>query len=539
MKTRSQAKEKYYKNLKNLLDRINIDIENKKNEEFDEKESDVNTLNEKMSNISIINSRSEEEENIIPFTCKVCEKNKLKYTCPKCKINYCGVDCYRKHSLECTEDFYKRNVEEELKSRKVDEEDSKKFRDKLKDIYQRLNNDDNKSDTDKNISEGREKHLQALLIKIKDGTLDMGKDLTPTDWKEFNKFLDGYMNNDFVYNYMESGLKSSQANNPFPLSLWKPYWESLLQDEDKSPNDSNNIFEPCLEMYDVSLFDTLDEESLKTLKELEINQHIEYYSNLDNSINKNKNNSERNILEDLLEYDKSNQQDNLDINLQLCITLNKQKIPINRNLIYKSILLKYKDHPSITRLTKIAPHPSNFFALCNIICNLSYLLRLYNGDIDDVLPHLLTDCKILHDKSINYLTLETALNSFFQTIQLKELKYYNQFKQMVIKDLKAILKNKFYIFEMMVRLYEILTRGFNISPPTNTTITKASHYNLYTKEITLAKHKVIYFMSYVKDYLNKEILDEKMDLIKAFEEERKMENKIGKGIINSKKVLNN
>ncbi|VDK28137.1 unnamed protein product [Anisakis simplex] len=49
--------------------------------------------------------------------CSVLQEN--LYVCPRCQLNYCSLRCYRneKHR-ECSEDFYRRCVETELKNTK-------------------------------------------------------------------------------------------------------------------------------------------------------------------------------------------------------------------------------------------------------------------------------------------------------------------------------------------------------------------------------------------------------------------------------------
>lgn len=45
-----------------------------------------------------------------------CHDALALYSCPKCNIIYCSLDCYRSVThLECSENFYKENVIEELK----------------------------------------------------------------------------------------------------------------------------------------------------------------------------------------------------------------------------------------------------------------------------------------------------------------------------------------------------------------------------------------------------------------------------------------
>lgn len=53
--------------------------------------------------------------------CEICESEKSKYCCPKCNILYCSSSCYKdqKHS-QCSEEFYKTAVLEELKNQNID-----------------------------------------------------------------------------------------------------------------------------------------------------------------------------------------------------------------------------------------------------------------------------------------------------------------------------------------------------------------------------------------------------------------------------------
>ena len=50
--------------------------------------------------------------------CTFCEKKETSlYTCPKCNLNYCSVLCYQSQShSQCSEQFYRQCVEEELNS---------------------------------------------------------------------------------------------------------------------------------------------------------------------------------------------------------------------------------------------------------------------------------------------------------------------------------------------------------------------------------------------------------------------------------------
>jgi hypothetical protein len=378
--------------------------------------------------------------------CEKCEKCKdkiYKYICPKCKIKYCSVDCYKAHSVECTESFYKTQVEQELKSLKVSEDEGKAFRKTLKDYYEKLQ-DDTIIDA-KVISKDRKKHLESLLKKIESDTINIEKDLLPEDWNEFNKFLSGYAGDG--------------------LTLWKPFWFSTL----------SNDLSPSL-VYDTAILKQYDEATLQKLKEYNINDYIEY---------EGKANQGDDLIENYL----------ADLNIEdISIQLNGKIVPMTRDIIYHSLLLKYNDVKPLEMLTKVKPNENLPYTLVNIISNVVYIFKLYNGDLtelNDMLNILLDNCKILYDKSIIYTSTQMALDDFFTSVFRRELKYQKETRQMIKQDTAKVLSNKFLLFESFVRLYELLHEGGK------------------RKEITLAKNKLIYLMSYIRDHqLNEQIITE-------------------------------
>jgi hypothetical protein len=175
--------------------------------------------------------------------CKMCNKNHFKYTCPKCKMKYCSVECYKSHNIECTEDFYKRSVIEELKATKEDQGDSKKFRTKLKEMYERLEANETKEKSNLNnkeifLTEERQIHVTKILEKLEDGSFDFSE-MTPSDWKEFEKFMNGYVD--------------THRDN---FRLWKPFWLSKVE----------NDCDPSLEVYDDNFKKEYDNGTLKKIK---------------------------------------------------------------------------------------------------------------------------------------------------------------------------------------------------------------------------------------------------------------------------------
>jgi hypothetical protein len=490
------SKEKYYKNIKTLLDKIDTSISTD-NEINPIPSLDIGNFSSDFQNKKVIEEKSPVEE------CQICKEKSSKYTCPKCKIKYCGVECYKKHNMNCTEDFYKRNVEQVLKNEKVDEDQSKKFRRTLKDYYDKINLDKEENNKGAFLSEEREQHLLKILEKIENGNLNMARDLTPYDWTEFNKFVSGYMENSEEF------------------KIWKPFWESKVKG-----------LEPSLQVYDLNLFKDYDNLSLQTLKELEINDFIE---NKEKDKSKSLNDIE--TMEELLEFENN---DSINHNPNYYITLNDKSIPITREIIYKSILLKFKDTPHLSNLSKVKPNLKNIYTLVNICLYVVFVYRLYNGEVTDndnieeVVSFLLDSCKILHDKNTVFENINLCLTNFLEAIRKIQgsSKFFDETEKMVIFDLKTLLRNKFYIFESFLRLYEILHKFSRRLE--NANFLTGQKFKNWIKILNLAKHKIIYFLSYIKDMdFSQELLQEVViEKINEFYLEKSNNKKLGNLIQN-------
>ncbi|PIA17921.1 hypothetical protein COEREDRAFT_85796 [Coemansia reversa NRRL 1564] len=72
--------------------------------------------------------------------CGICDKPRAKYNCPKCALPYCSLKCYRdkKHD-ECSENFYKDQVEENMKAHKADEETKNEMRQIVQRYHDQIN----------------------------------------------------------------------------------------------------------------------------------------------------------------------------------------------------------------------------------------------------------------------------------------------------------------------------------------------------------------------------------------------------------------
>jgi len=65
-----------------------------------------------------------------------CTENQSKYVCPKCGAPYCSLICYKSQiHLECSEQFYKECIEEELEVQDSDDVGKREMIDILKRVY--------------------------------------------------------------------------------------------------------------------------------------------------------------------------------------------------------------------------------------------------------------------------------------------------------------------------------------------------------------------------------------------------------------------
>ena len=426
-------KQKYYRNINHMMNRLNLEIDKK----LDDDEENIQDNNKKEIK-----------------KCQICNENEFKYICPKCKIFYCSLNCYKKHNKNCTEEFYKNNVIEELKSTKVNEDEGKKFRYILKSYYDNINKSIGDSILDFNdneIENKKRERYEKILLKIENGTFDEYKDFTPDDWKDFKKFL-------------------NSANDEKIGKLYKPFW-------------LRNI--GSLEIIDINEFNNINESDKLILLNLNLNLYKEYFHNNNNDFD-----NEEEEIEDFNS-----------------IKLNGKEIEINEEIINKSLIIKYQNVQILKKLTSINPNSKNIYQLIIILCTIIYIFRLFNGDFEgtnneddiDILEYIFYICPLLYDKNqIIDNSLEKNLKKFFEKIEKIEKDMIKKTKKLIYRDLKSILIGyKFFIFEGLIRLYDII-----------------HFYSLklcLTKELKLkcsnSKYKLIYFMSFLKSNISNETLD--------------------------------
>ena len=233
-------KQKYYRNINHMMNRLNLEIDKK----LDYDEENIQDNNKKEIK-----------------KCQICNENEFKYICPKCKIFYCSLNCYKKHNKNCTEEFYKNNVIEELKSTKVNEEEGKKFRYILKSYYDNINKSIGEFNLDNNELENKKiERYENFIKKMENGTFNEEQDFTPEDWNDFKKFL-------------------NSANEEKFGKLYKPFW----------------LRTPCsLDIIDLNEINKYNDSDKQTLLNLNLNLFKEYFNDhIDN------NNEEEEEIEDL------------------------------------------------------------------------------------------------------------------------------------------------------------------------------------------------------------------------------------------------
>ena len=133
--------------------------------------------------------------------CHVCTTSKSKYVCPRCNAPYCSLLCYKKHSVECTEEFYMELVQEEMKQNKRTMDAARM---KVRSFKESCSEDQFElEELDKN-------KLTSLLHKIESGQF---VDINELDAEHRKKFLTA------VYD----GQLSRE------VSIWKPWWSEALE----------------------------------------------------------------------------------------------------------------------------------------------------------------------------------------------------------------------------------------------------------------------------------------------------------------------
>ncbi|XP_020299545.1 zinc finger HIT domain-containing protein 2 isoform X2 [Pseudomyrmex gracilis] len=155
--------------------------------------------------------------------CELCKKNNHLYTCPQCGIKYCGLECYKSEAhLDCSENFYKQCVIDELKYQESDPDNRKKMLEILKrveaaDLGEILEDNEEGDDicNDENCSlDSDDEELLDLETRLQNVNFENPDELwsvlSDTEKQEF-----------------ESLLKNGELEKILPA--WTPWWAHSVQ----------------------------------------------------------------------------------------------------------------------------------------------------------------------------------------------------------------------------------------------------------------------------------------------------------------------
>ncbi|KAK7573765.1 hypothetical protein V9T40_010956 [Parthenolecanium corni] len=132
--------------------------------------------------------------------CQLCSLAKAKYTCPRCLVKYCSQMCYKSEGhANCSEQFYKECVEDELKLDQLDPES----KNKMVDILKRFQNQDLDDFYPENDSD--DDSIPDLSERIENIDLDDSDEvwsrLTEQEKLEFNAILNSGDLTDLIPEY--------------------------------------------------------------------------------------------------------------------------------------------------------------------------------------------------------------------------------------------------------------------------------------------------------------------------------------------------
>ncbi|XP_063628447.1 zinc finger HIT domain-containing protein 2 [Cydia splendana] len=176
--------------------------------------------------------------------CGVCNENPSKYCCPRCEVLYCSLDCYRseKHQ-ECSENFYRNCVTEELASNHVDDESKRKMIDILKRMHEHDIDTEDIEEMLENMDSDDEE-VEDLHERIK------GLHLNDADQ------LWGALTED-ERNEFEALLNKGDVGTIMPQ--WEPWWMFRKKEKkvEEITKEENEALKKCPELKTVPALDSL------------------------------------------------------------------------------------------------------------------------------------------------------------------------------------------------------------------------------------------------------------------------------------------
>ncbi|MES1921033.1 hypothetical protein MHBO_002633 [Bonamia ostreae] len=147
--------------------------------------------------------------------CRLCWNKESVHACPKCNISYCSLSCYQSHSNDCTEAFYKDNVENQLKSGNSIPE---KERQKMAELVQKEINKIVTGEISFKSEENHETDSESdIFDKEMTGKMERMAEEENFDFGEFSE-----KEQNRFFNAVNSGLLNSSVIE------WIPWWKSYF-----------------------------------------------------------------------------------------------------------------------------------------------------------------------------------------------------------------------------------------------------------------------------------------------------------------------
>lgn len=187
---------------------------------------------------------------------------------------------------------------------------------------------------------------------------------------------------------------------------------------------------------------------------------------------------------------------------------------LNENLSKKQIKLKEKrikikkridTLPEFSTLYKNKINDELFFHLFNILSGGCFVMRLFNGDLsnnsEDCLDTLINISKCLHiEPRISFGCFDNAIRSVIENSILSEGEIAKNLMVIVCEDMVQILKNKFFIFEILFKIYDLCHDNECFDE-------KNSENPEKNKNLSKMKHKIIFLMSLLKSKVSTSLLE--------------------------------
>ncbi|KAK0176862.1 hypothetical protein PV328_000963 [Microctonus aethiopoides] len=159
-------------------------------------------------------------------TCQLCSSNPPKYTCPRCSISYCSIECYKSTShLDCSEEFYKECVENEMKSQSYDSEDKKKMMEILKRFHAEQSNFDIcNDDSIDDIFDDQNASYESIDSDDDDAVADLNKRIENVDLNNADELWS--VLTDAEKQEFEAIIRNGEEDTLLPQ--WTPWWAKLI-----------------------------------------------------------------------------------------------------------------------------------------------------------------------------------------------------------------------------------------------------------------------------------------------------------------------